>query len=464
MCSGSRQVHVPNRLVAGAIIFLILAVYIVVLYAPGLQSWFQRDDFWWLTLRSTVHTPCDLWQALFTPMAQGTIRVWSERVYFLLARDLYGTSAFWYHMTSFLAMLVAAGGLVGAVYSLTKNAIASVTAAIVWLSNPALAMVFGWASAFNQALSSVFFMGCTLLLIRYERTRNYRDALVLATVFVLGFGASELMVCFAGVALIYALVRDRRLILAVLPLAGIAAVFAAAHFFFIKKPNAGPYLIEFGPRMWNVFARYWTWVIGPGRLILEIDFPRPVAMFFVGVLTLAILAFVASRTRRGDRLPLWCLAWYVSAIGPFLLLPHHLMDYYLTVPALGLAILAGLAIHHARWSTAGIIALYLAGSLPAARARSEWVRDESLRVRTLVDSVEAIRRMNPNSRIVLTAASDELLRASISQLPFRALGRPEPFYTDSASSIELALRTGPVRVVSVRTGVAEDVTDMYRSK
>ena len=61
-------------------------------------NWFQNDDFAWLGLPLEVNRPADLLHVLFTPEAQGTVRVFSERVFFLTFSSLFGLHALPYHL------------------------------------------------------------------------------------------------------------------------------------------------------------------------------------------------------------------------------------------------------------------------------------------------------------------------------------------------------------------------------
>src|SRR6266536_3183546 len=74
----------------------------LILYREGLTAWFQADDFAWLSLRLHVHTWRDLAHALFAPMAQGTIRPWSERGFFLVFTWLFGIDALPFRICVFL--------------------------------------------------------------------------------------------------------------------------------------------------------------------------------------------------------------------------------------------------------------------------------------------------------------------------------------------------------------------------
>ncbi len=68
--------------------WLVPPVWCLALYWQGLFTWFQADDFAWLNLQ--VHSWNDLWKALFTPQAQGTVRIWSERLFFIVFKSLFG--------------------------------------------------------------------------------------------------------------------------------------------------------------------------------------------------------------------------------------------------------------------------------------------------------------------------------------------------------------------------------------
>ena len=76
------------------------------LYWPGLMSWFQKDDFAWLGLRNLVHNWRDLLWALFAPLAEGTIRPLSERLFYLSFTSLFGLHPLPYHILICLTFAV----------------------------------------------------------------------------------------------------------------------------------------------------------------------------------------------------------------------------------------------------------------------------------------------------------------------------------------------------------------------
>ena len=87
-----------------AIWWLVPIVFLFVLYADGLQTWFAQDDFAWLSLLRDVHSFHDVIHTLFAPAAQGTIRPWSERGFFLLFESLFGLDSLPFRICVFVTM------------------------------------------------------------------------------------------------------------------------------------------------------------------------------------------------------------------------------------------------------------------------------------------------------------------------------------------------------------------------
>src|SRR5580693_4043574 len=70
--------------------WLLPVVFLLWLYRDAFSTWFVADDFAWLSLLHLVQVRHDLFHELFAPMAQGTIRPWSERGFFMTLEALFG--------------------------------------------------------------------------------------------------------------------------------------------------------------------------------------------------------------------------------------------------------------------------------------------------------------------------------------------------------------------------------------
>src|SRR6185295_7897338 len=151
-----------------------------------------------------VHSWRDFLSAMFTPMAQGTIRPWSERGFFMLFSTLFGLDALpfriWVFATQFanLTLLNAIAG------RLTGSRAAGFWAAMLWTANPALISSMTWTSTYNQVLCAFFLLLAFYLLLRYVDSGEERYWRAQWAVFLLGFGALEINVVYPAIAMLYA--------------------------------------------------------------------------------------------------------------------------------------------------------------------------------------------------------------------------------------------------------------------
>ena len=118
--------------------------FLLWLWFDGLKTWFVADDFAWLSLLRNVHSFPDLLHALFAPAAQGTIRPWSERGFFLLFESLFGIDSLPYRICVFLTIAADLALIVWITRRITGSLLAGSAAAILWTANGALATVAAW--------------------------------------------------------------------------------------------------------------------------------------------------------------------------------------------------------------------------------------------------------------------------------------------------------------------------------
>ena len=140
-------------------------------YWPGLLAWFQQDDFAWLGLSLSIYDAKSFLNALFAPMAQGTIRPWSERVFFLVFHALFDMDALPFRIWAFLTQFAALALLAKVTTRLSGSRHAGFWAALIWGTNSALAISMSWTSAYNQSLCAVFLLLSLFWLIKYTAHR-----------------------------------------------------------------------------------------------------------------------------------------------------------------------------------------------------------------------------------------------------------------------------------------------------
>ncbi|HEV2447058.1 MAG TPA: hypothetical protein VGS58_14100 [Candidatus Sulfopaludibacter sp.] len=433
------------------------------LYWPGLASWFYQDDFGWLRLRQEVHSARDLAPALFAPKAHGNMRPLGENAYWLGLSSLFGANALPFRICAFLTQIASLVLLGAIVERLSRSRWAAFWAQIVWIASTGLAPAMCWSSIYNQVLSGFFFLLALYCLLRGWNAAHW-------AAFVLGLGALEINVVYPALAAVYALAYDRRLLRRIAPMFAVSALYVWVHFHFAGA-QPGVYAMHFDARVFATFATYWGWALGRGPMVAAL------------ALSAAVLALVVWRVGKRDYLPLFGVAWFAITLAPYLPLPEHRMDYYLAVPAIGIAMVGAAAVARVpRAVAAAGIAAYLAMSAPAAWTATWWNHERSQKVADLVLGVAEIRRHDPGKIVLLDGIDTDLFWSGIADVPFLALEIPYVYLVpgaegkiqapaDLVTKFELpegmaldAVKDGRAVVYRMDAGMLRNATARYRNR
>ncbi len=267
----------------------------------GLRAWFHQDDFAWLSLAGRADSPAALWRALVEPAAQGTVRVWSERLFFLLGWKLFGLD----HRPLHLIALATQTASLLLLYRVTRriggSRLAAAAACLLWAASPALATPLGWLSAYNQLLCALFVLAAFACLLEWLETGRRVWFAAQAALFVLGFGALEIMVAYPALAAAWCWLERRRVPAAVWWLWAPAALFAAAHMWLIPKPSAGVYARHWDLSILRTYFEYWRLAAGLGTRAGPAPLPwlpRPLVAVLAAAAAAAVL-LPAAWKRRG---------------------------------------------------------------------------------------------------------------------------------------------------------------------
>jgi hypothetical protein len=409
-------------------------LFLLVLYWPGLTNWFYQDDFGWLNLPRDVHSVGDLGRALFAPKAHGNMRPLGDNAYFLVFSSLFGVNALPFRIWIFAVQMVSLVLLGSIVRRLVASSAAGFWAQILWIANASLATPMSWTCVHNQVLSGCFFLLAFYLLLRRIETGEQVYCAAEWVAFVLGIGALETNVVYPAVAAVYTLLFARRFFKETLLMFPVSVLAVWVHFRFAPPSHDGPYALHLGTSVLSTLWTYWTWALGPPRLAVVRPIPSWMVAAAIGALTAGCLALVALQARRRDYIGLFALAWFAIVIGPYLPLSEHMTDYYVAVPAIGVAILGAWAIACARrsrpiWRIAAAlsIAVYLGASLPAARAITVWSHARGVRVEDLVLGVAEAHQAAPAKIILLDGVDTDLFWSAIVDVPFRVMQIPHVY-------------------------------------
>jgi len=448
--------------------FLIAPAVCLALFWRAPFIWFRNDDFSLLGIPLDVHNIRDLFHVLFVPVAQGTVRVLSERVFFLAFSSVFHMNALPFRicaMATWFANLTLAA-LIGE--RLIGSRAAGVLAAVLWTANGAVVLPLVWAVTYTEVLCALCILLAFYARLRWLESGKRGWRITEWAAYLAGFGALEIIVMYPCIALLHALCMDRQRgeqgtspdgqgasldaggpssdrapgssWLGTLPLFIPAVIFTAVHFFLIPKTQGAYYSLAIDHRLPATFLNYVSWAMAPILIGDPLGGWRLLGLIFAPLTGAALLVFAAWRFpgRRGLT-PVFCIGWFVLLLIPVLPLPDHTTDYYLTIPVLGLAWLAGWSIVSA-WSVTGagrltmtgqalaravsviLVAAYLAGSIHEIDVATAWIYEHTDRIRVLLEAVDSTVRRHPGTAIVLSGVDQELFQIGFQDNPFRLYG------------------------------------------
>ena len=453
----------------------------------GLKMWFFTDDFAWLGLRLQLHTPRDLIHILFSPQAEGTVRTLSERLFFLTFSSIFGLESppfrAWVFFTQFANIVL----LMQIARHMTGSSMAAFLAALLWTANAGMALAMSWSSAYNEIAVAFFMLLAFRLFLAYIDTGRLKYWIWQWIAFLLGFGALELMVVYPALAAGYALCCSRTHLRKTLYLFLPSLLFVFVHVFFIPKPADTHYQMHFDT---GIIATLWNyWAYGMGALRASQSDWRPLWLGLAATLSisLALGLLVYRKSRRGEWLALFLAAWFVIVMLPLLPLKNHFTEYYLTVPAIGIAILSGWAMAStsgvfARGTAAVLALLYLTLGIADIHMTEKYRYNNSRRMKYLIQGLEAEQRVHAREEVLLSGIDTELFWTGFCDDPFRLLGiyhvyvvgesakeiRPHPewgcdisrYFVNLDDAVPM-LRAGDAAVFALEGRRLQDVTQAY---
>ena len=428
-------------------------LFCTILYKYTLRAWFQADDFAWLGLRLHVHNAQQFWYAMFAPLAGGSIRPLSERAFFMGFSSLFGIHALPYRIAVYVTQLAVIALLAVVAKRLCRSLLAAFVAPILWVANSALATPLTWTCAYNEVLCSGVFLLAFYFMIRYVETNERRFNVLQWITFLFGFGILEINVVYPFIAIFYVVCFARKLIRQTLLLLIPSAIFTIVFFAVkIKPKNEAFYALSAGLSTLGTLGSYWGVALGPSAAAEYFSWVRPIALPVTLVLTLGVLGFAGWRALRGDRIPVFCLGWFLIALAPFLAIHSHITDYYVMVPAIGLALLGAWAATVslksgaiARAATFGLIGVYLAFQIPTARRESQELWARSVPLKRLVLGVQSVHERDPGKIILLDGVSEPVFWLGVYNHPFRLVGASDVYLTpESARKMTLYPELGNI--------------------
>lgn len=399
---------------------VLISIY---LYRRSFRIWFLNDDFAWLGLGLGITNGAGLLEALFSPMAQGTIRTLSERLFFLAFERTFGLESLPMRVFEFAVLAVAQVLLVLVVKRLSGSLSAGVWASVLWSLNFGLSAAMAWLSAFNQILLSALFLGALYCFLRYADSQKTKWLAGSWICYLLGFGALESIIVFPAVLLAWAVLLDRSKLKSTLPFFIPAVAFTIAHLFWIPKAKEAPaYRMFFDFGLFESIAIYWQWLFAAVRIK---NFGPDWAWLAIPsnwILTPAVLGFIVWRTWRRDFLPLFGLVLSIGLIAPMLPLRDHRTDYYLASASLGMMMVLGLFATRLPQPASLLLILYIVPSFIVQQSSFEWYLERSGPIRPLIRGLQYAAKAHPGKLILLEGISESVYESALADEALRLIG------------------------------------------
>lgn len=424
----------------GAIVFPV--VIALVLFQRAFRIWFLNDDFAWLGLGLSVRDWETLREALFTPMAQGTVRTLSERAFFLAFERWFGWETLPMRIWTFATLAVAQGLLVLVVQRMTGQWWVGSLAAVLWSMNFGLTVAVCWLSSYNQILLSALVLGTLYGFLRAVNGEGRRWLVFSWGCYGLAFGALETVVVVPAILLGWTWWFARDKWRWSLPYGAPAVVFAAWHLFGIEKPEASAtYRMYWDARLAETAWHYWRWFLGAVKLP---DFDPAYATRAQAAEWLmmgGLVGFVGWRLWRQDWVVGFGLLLSGMLLAPVLPLREHRTDYYLASGSLGLVMVLALAPLRLtgawRWLGWGLVGVYALTSVTVQQATVEWYLGRSGPLRPLMRGMLRASELHPDKWILVEGLTPEMQASAVGDGALRLIPGQRVFLTPGAGVGEM---------------------------
>jgi hypothetical protein len=406
----------------------------------GLISGFLADDFAWLQLHLRWAEGANIWRLIFAPAEHGTWRPFSERSYFLFLGALFPSNPLPFRLIAYATQIGSILLLGSIMLRLTGSRMAAFLAPVFWIVNANLSEVMAWSSGYMQLLCGFCLLLAFHFLLRFIETGAWRYYWLQFAVFLLGFGVMETNLVYPALAAGYTLLFARKRFSTILPLFGVSGLFVILHMVWAKKAASGVYALHFDAAIPQTLLTYFRLCFKPLNIDYFAHTPPQLTYLWAWGASVALLAFVGWSAWRRRFLPAFFLSWFVVLLIPVLPLRDHISPYYLTLPVVGLAALAGGAVACAwrarpPFKVLGIVlaAGYLAFSIPGSRNTTRWWWDLSKRIANTIEGVQEARRVHPEKSIALAGLSNEVFSSGMVDGCFDAMSLRNVFLTPEAA-------------------------------
>lgn len=392
--------------------------------------WFQQDDF--AHLKLAAETPLSgLPAMMMRPIAQGTFRPLSERLFFWGCYRLGGLDPLPFRVIAYVALGLSSVLYFYLIRRLTGSAMGAGVAATFWCVHPCMTLPLTWIATTNQLLWICCALGTVVGFVKWADT-GLRVYLGLAWMaYLSGFGMLEANVAVGLLLVAYALCFARGRLRGALAFVGPAVAFAVLHLLLIPRVGGAAYKMEVGVDTLRAVWTYWQWSFVLEPSATPIGVPMWAGPVTGGVLLAVTAGLAVYRPSRW--VTVFGVAWWLCLLAPTLPLAKHVSDYYLAAPLLGVGlVLAAWTRQFPRLGAMAAVAL-LALAVPVTRSYARVNVERGENMEALVKGVRQVRASHPGRAILLAGVGDGLFWSGIYDRPFSLVGATDTYLSPDAA-------------------------------
>jgi hypothetical protein len=437
------------------------------LFHRGLTTWFVQDDFTSLLLAMRIPGFADALRYLFQPLAQGVVRPLPDVFFYWVMYRLAGLDAVPYRIVVFVTQGFNLLLLTAVARRLSGSLASGSLAGLLWAANVALVVGLTWTSAYSQILCCTFLLAGFWLFLKHVETGRWVWWWCQCAAFLGGLLTLEIALVYPAIVGVYCFLSARRFAWRAVPLAALSVVIAAVRLLLVPQAEAGPYVMRFDASLIDGLLHYWAGALGAGVLTRNLGWSRLRLALLVAVFSGVLLwGFLAAPPAR-RKMALLGAAWFLLTLAPVLPLGHQRMDYYLTVPTIGLALAAAaLLAVLPRWTAAAWLGLYAICSIRFLPAGVDFWVQRSHDARRLVEGARAAHFAHPDRVLLLSGVDERLFYAAVYDQGFNAVGAGEVYLLPDTPIRDVPgfrrVETYGIPLDQAKRWVAEGRAEVYR--
>lgn len=312
---------------------LALAAILFFLFVPAFTTFFTNDDFFHLK----ISQPGQL-SSSFTAFTH--FRPLTTQVYYFISTFLFSNTPQVLRFISLLFLVIIGVQVHRIANKLGLSSHTAAIASLLYLTSATHYAHLNYSGAFHELGLAVFVLGGLLAL--WSRPG------LSPVFFILALMSKETAIMYPGLLLLLKWYVPKLKISLFSHLA-ILAIYLVFRFFHFGFATGDSYSWQISPQVFNTLGWYGLWsfnlpemwvdFIGPGLHLNPnlLKYWKAETLSIAGV-SVALLA-IWTKKFRPDRIQAFGLIWFVTSLGPLLLLPWHKFAFYLTLPLVGIVLI-----------------------------------------------------------------------------------------------------------------------------